>query len=661
MQKLRKIIANLDIFVKNKLLRNILILSILAIIIYPVIAINVIYPVMTRSIVDGIKNEAQRLAFDMALTLGLSKGELGSGDMQRDLQSRVKRLEKKFIEQRLTLMNVKIYTKSGETIYSYRTIEIGEPDREKYFDQIIGKGIAQTNLLRKDVRLSDGQTRTVYIVETIVPIMRDNSLVGALEISYNITNKMRIVNRLAARFSTFLFVVGFGLMGTIIIMAHKMAETEEVISESKKEIHQAKQHLESLIESSTDAIIATDRDGNVVFFNSGAEALLGYRREEVIGRYVVKLYESEERAKEVMHRMREGGGTVSAFETTLQAKDGSLIPVLISASLLYDEDGQKAGTVGFNKDLRERKQVEEELRKHRDHLEELVAGRTAELGKTVKALGTEIAERKGAEEKLSKQRDHLEKLSAELARSNAELEEFSRVASHDLQEPLRKVQAFSSRLEAKCGEDLSDEGRDYLARMLNATERMQGLINSLLAFSRVTTTAEPYVPVDLAKAAREVVSDLEVRIGQIGGNVEVGDLPTIDADPTQMRQLLQNLIGNGLKFHRENEAPVVKVHGTLCNDQDGHGGGGSQAVERCQIIVEDNDIGFDEGYSDRIFGVFQRLHGRKEYEGSGIGLSVCRKIAERHGGSITAKSAPGEGATFIVTLPVKQKQGENGQ
>lgn len=141
----------------------------------------------------------------------------------------------------------------------------------------------------------------------------------------------------------------------------------------------------------------------------------------------------------------------------------------------------------------------------------------------------------------------------------------------------------------------------------------------------------------------------------------MGDLPTIDADPTQVRQLLQNLIGNGLKFHRENEAPVVKVHGTLWNDQDGHGGGANQAVERCQITVEDNGIGFDEEYADRIFGVFQRLHGRKEYEGSGIGLSVCRKIAERHGGSIIAKSAPGKGATFIVTLPVKQQKRGNGQ
>ena len=138
--------------------------------------------------------------------------------------------------------------------------------------------------------------------------------------------------------------------------------------------------------------------------------------------------------------------------------------------------------------------------------------------------------------------------------------------------------------------------------------------------------------------------------------MEVGDLPTIDADPTQMRQLLQNLIGNSLKFHPEGETTVVKIHGELLKGEgEGQRQRGIPPVDgRCQIIVEDNGIGFDEKYLDRIFTIFQRLHGRNEYEGTGIGLAVCRKIAERHGGDITAKSAPGHGATFIVTLPVKQ-------
>jgi PAS domain S-box-containing protein len=248
------------------------------------------------------------------------------------------------------------------------------------------------------------------------------------------------------------------------------------------------------------------------------------------------------------------------------------------------------------------------------------------------------AEHKRAEDSLARQ-------AQELARSNAELEQFAYVASHDLQEPLRKIQAFGDRLKAHCNEALGERGRDYLQRMQNAASRLQRLINDLLTFSRVTTRAQPFVPVDLAEVAREVVSDLELRIERTGGRVEMNGLPTIDADTSQMRQLLQNLIDNGLKFHRPEEAPNVKVYGKLLNG-------------RSQIIVEDNGIGFDEKYLDRIFTIFQRLHARLEYEGTGVGLAVCRKIAERHGGTITAKSKPGEGSTFIVTLPVKQTRKE---
>ncbi len=233
-----------------------------------------------------------------------------------------------------------------------------------------------------------------------------------------------------------------------------------------------------------------------------------------------------------------------------------------------------------------------------------------------------------------------EQRATELEQANTELEEFAHVASHDLQEPLRKIQAFGDRLNSRYHDALDERGSDYLQRMQNAAARMQRLIDDLLAYSRLTTKAYPFAPVDLAEVTQGVVSDLEVRIEQTGGRVEVGDMPTIDADPTQMRQLLQNLISNGLKFHKK-EPPVVKVHAKLLG-------------EVCQMIVEDNGIGFDEKYLDRIFTIFQRLHGRLEYEGTGIGLAICRKIVERHGGSITAESKLGEGATFIIALPVKQ-------
>jgi len=230
---------------------------------------------------------------------------------------------------------------------------------------------------------------------------------------------------------------------------------------------------------------------------------------------------------------------------------------------------------------------------------------------------------------------------AELERSNAELEQFAYVCSHDLREPLRKIQAFSGRLRTDFEEVLDERGRDYLQRVQNAGGRMQRLIDDLLEYSRVTTQTQQFVPVDLAQVAQEVVSDLDVSIEQTGGCVTVGDMPTIDSDPTQMRQLLQNLIGNGLKYHKEEEPPAIEVYAELFDSM-------------CQITVEDNGIGFDEKHAFRIFDVFQRLHGRLDYEGTGIGLAVCRKIVEHHGGSIAAKSALGQGATFTVTLPVKQ-------
>ncbi len=197
-----------------------------------------------------------------------------------------------------------------------------------------------------------------------------------------------------------------------------------------------------------------------------------------------------------------------------------------------------------------------------------------------------------------------------------------------------------------------------MKRMQNASERMQTLINDLLDFSRVTTKAQPFVYVDLDRVTNEVVSDLEARIEQTNGQIEISDLAAIDADPMQMRQLLQNLISNALKFNKKDEAPFIKVHGKFV-DNNGENTDGTHDKELYQVTVEDNGIGFDEKYSDRIFSVFQRLHGRSEYEGTGIGLSICRKIAERHGGNITAKSSPGEGASFTVTLPTKQQKGGN--
>jgi signal transduction histidine kinase len=255
--------------------------------------------------------------------------------------------------------------------------------------------------------------------------------------------------------------------------------------------------------------------------------------------------------------------------------------------------------------------------------------------------------------RLHEAEEERESIIRKLGQSNRDLEDFAFVASHDLQEPLRKIQAFGDRLKEKHGENLNIEGHDYLLRMQNASIRMQTLIEALLMYSRVTTRREPFSKGALEIPVREAVLDLTARIEETGARVEVGNLPVLEFSPHQMQQLFQNLLSNSLKYCNE-EKPVIRVSASHVKDPESTKGvTGGQWV---RILVEDNGIGFDEKYLDRIFQPFQRLHSRGQYEGTGMGLAICRKIVERHGGTITAKSTPGKGSTFIIVLPVEQRR-----
>ena len=344
-----------------------------------------------------------------------------------------------------------------------------------------------------------------------------------------------------------------------------------------------------------------DAEGRITRVNHTELAMLGYSAQEMLGHPVWEfIVENEASRRAVMGKLTGPATSRRSFERLYRRKDGTVLPVLIEDRLLENVRGQVIGIRSTIEDISALKRAEERLKQTMEELE----------------------------------------------RSNKELERFAYVASHDLQEPLRKVRAFGDLLKRKGASGLDDRGRDYLARIQNAASRMSALINDLLAFSRVTTKGQPFVPVDLSEVVEGVLSDLEVRIKESHARVEVEGLPTIDADGMQMRQLFQNLIGNSLKFVREGVTPVVKVRGTILAGQD----------ERrlWRVTVEDNGIGFDEKYADSIFDVFRRLHARDEYAGTGIGLAICRKIVERHGGRITARSSPGHGTTFIVTLPARQ-------
>jgi signal transduction histidine kinase len=295
----------------------------------------------------------------------------------------------------------------------------------------------------------------------------------------------------------------------------------------------------------------------------------------------------------------------------------------------------------------ERDAAEKKLREMNEQLELRVIERTAELDYANTMLSTELEERQQAMIQLREREQELEKMLVIVERSNRELENFAYITSHDLQEPLRKIQAFGDRLSKRYTSQLGEEGVDFVQRMSSAANRLQVMIGDLLTYSRITTRAHEFALVDLNQAANEVLADLEVRIAETGGKVTFDKLPIIQADASQIRQLLMNLINNALKFHRPDIPPEVKISSEAIDMEiDG------QPAPGILLYVEDNGIGFEEKYIDRIFQAFQRLHGHNVYEGSGIGLAICRKIVERHGGSITAESVPGSGSRFIVKLPV---------
>jgi two-component system, LuxR family, sensor kinase FixL len=393
---------------------------------------------------------------------------------------------------------------------------------------------------------------------------------------------------------------------TCLAIVHRETDEQARLREA---LADAQAQKRAILESSLDPIITINHQAIITEFNKAAEQIFGHPREKILGT----------KPSDVLFPPAMSAGQQDRIDRYLDVGEGSLLGRRVEVTAV------RANGDTFNA--------------------EMAMTISREEGAPVLTFFIrDISRRKKAEQEQAR-------YAAELERSNRELEQFAYVASHDLQEPLRKIRTFGDRLQMLAADKLDEPSRDCIERMQNAAERMQSFIDGLLSLSRVTTQGQSFVAVDLEQVAREVVSDLEAQIERLDGCVEVGHLPTIQADPLQMRQLLQNLITNGLKFHRVAEPPVVRIEGKLVPGRQQRRPARS-AAEQCQIVVEDNGIGFEEKHRDRIFGLFQRLHPRDVFEGTGIGLALCRKIVERHGGQISAQSAPDQGGTFEVLLPV---------
>jgi PAS domain S-box-containing protein len=348
-------------------------------------------------------------------------------------------------------------------------------------------------------------------------------------------------------------------------------------------------------------------------WSGGLYELFGYKEERPAINFNALIgHLQEEKREEQRGRILQVMNTANDYteELDIVTKDGVSKRIQIVGRRLYNSQNEPIKDIGLMRDVTQKRRQEEELRNAID----------------------------------------------ELQRSNKELEEFAYVASHDLQEPLRKISTFSGRLMERFDETLKDEGKLYLERIMASAGNMRTLIDNLLEFSRISRTKQPFVPLNLNFVLHQVKSDLELNIEETETRIDADSLPVIDGSLSQMKQLFNNIINNAIKFRKPGEVPVIDITSSRLSLESRQRFNLDRAKNYCSIRFTDNGIGFESEYATRIFQIFQRLHGKSEYPGSGIGLAICKKIVDRHHGSMFAENIEGRGACFTVILPCKEKE-----
>ena len=365
---------------------------------------------------------------------------------------------------------------------------------------------------------------------------------------------------------------------------------------AEKVLQEREETLRSVCASSIDAIVMIDSESRAILWNPAAERMFGYTAAEMLGQQILDLIvpadlrEHFQASHPAFQRTGQGGSVGKVVELAARRKDGSVFPMELAPGAV--QTGQQWQAVWVIRDITGRKRAEE-----------AVLRQTEELG-----------------------------------RSNKELEQFAYVASHDLQEPLRMVSSYTQLLARRYQGKLGADADEFIAFAVDGATRMQRLINDLLAYSRVTTKGHEFKPVEAEAALKPALSNLQAAIEESEAAVTFDPLPVVNADSGQLTQLFQNLIGNAIKFRR---AEPLRVHVSA-----------EQRAKEWEFCVRDNGIGIEPQHVERIFVIFQRLHPAVEFPGTGIGLAICKKIAERHGGRLWVTSEPGAGSVFHFTIPV---------
>jgi PAS domain S-box-containing protein len=410
--------------------------------------------------------------------------------------------------------------------------------------------------------------------------------------------------------------------------------------QAEEKVRAASLYSRSLLEASLDPLVTISAEGKITDVNKATEDVTGLSRGELIGSDFSNYFTDPADAS-AGYRKVFTDGFVRDYALAIRHKSGTITDVLYNATVYRNEAGEIQGVFAAARDVTERKRAEEALRRAHDELEKIVRERTRNLQE-------EIEERKMTEEELRSTAEELRGLTnelrestEELRRSNEELEQFAYIASHDLQEPLRTVTSSLGLLESWYKGELGAEADTFISYAVSGTKQMQQLIKDLLAYSRVTSRGEAFKTVHCEGIVQHALDNLKTAIEESGVKIRLPEtMPTVMGDKTQLIQLLQNLIGNAIKFRSERPAEVqIGVE---------RGAGRNELL----FSVRDNGIGMDMQYAAKVFTIFQRLHTTEEYPGTGVGLALCRKIVERHGGRIWVESTLGEGSTFYFTLPV---------
>lgn len=385
-----------------------------------------------------------------------------------------------------------------------------------------------------------------------------------------------------------------------------LAKGEGVMLDYEKIVDRQKSERTAITNAMLDALFTVDGEGNVVSVNHYAAELLGYNPNEMFSRPFSAFFVDPAQAQDGLEKAKQGD--LQGYEAQLKCRDGGSVLAAFNARAIRDPKGNVEMLIIVGRDIREQKKMEAALRDYSGQLEAQVQNRTHELSEV-----------------------------------NHELDSFAYSISHDLRAPLRGISGFAEALQEDYGSQLDEEGRRYLERVMMGTKRMSNLIEDLLSFSRLTRRDLNIRRVDAGNMVQNALADFELEIQKRGVHVEVGELPTVTCDPAIITQVFQNLISNVLKYSKQTGGASIKI-------------GCETKTDQYTFYVEDKGIGFDPVYEEKIWQTFQRLHTQEEYEGTGIGLAIVRRIVERHGGQTWAVSGDGQGATFYFSLPIKPQQ-----